>query len=218
MIIAFPRGTNFPEVDIMTSSAALRTPSLFENIFARLLAVCARARETAASFGNADGYMADDAELDAERLIDSYGNSVLRLAYSYLHSMEDAEDILQDTLIKYLSSAPAFESPAHEKAWLLRVAANLSKNRIDYNSVRRADELDESLAAEKREDLSFVWEAVRSLPDEYREVVHLFYCEGCSTAEIAGIVGRKESTVRSCLSRGRDRLREVLKEAYDFGD
>ncbi len=162
--------------------------------------------------------MPGDAELEAERVINAYGNSVLRLAYSYLHSMDDAEDILQDTLIKRLSSAPVFESAEHEKAWLLRVAANLSKNRIDYNSVRRADELDESLAAEKREDLSFVWEAVRSLPTEYAEVVHLFYFEGYSTAETAKILGKNESTVRSCLSRGREKLKSVLKEAYDFDD
>ena len=132
--------------------------------------------------------------------------------------MDDAEDILQDTLIKRLSAAPVFESAEHEKAWLLRVAANLSKNRIDYNSVRRADELDESLAAEKREDLSFVWDAVRSLPTEYAEVVHLFYFEGYSTAETAKILGKNESTVRSCLSRGREKLKSVLKEAYDFDD
>ena len=143
---------------------------------------------------------------------------MLRLAYSYLHSMDDAEDILQDTLIKRLSDAPVFESAEHEKAWLLRVAANLSKNRIDYNNVRRADELDESLAAEKREDLSFVWDAVRSLPTEYAEVVHLFYFEGYSTAETAKILGKNESTVRSCLSRGREKLKSVLKEAYDFDD
>lgn len=152
----------------------------------------------------------------AARLLDKYGNHVLRLAYSYLHNMSDAEDILQDTLMQFLKAAPVLESPEHEKAWLLRVAANLSKNRIDYNRLRTSDELNEELAAEEREDLSFVWEAVKSLPVQYREVVHLFYHEGYGAAQIAKILGRKESTVRSDLRRGREKLKDVLKEAYDF--
>lgn len=158
----------------------------------------------------------EDANRQAARLLDQYGNRILRLAYTYLHNMSDAEDILQDTLLQFLKKAPSFDSAEHEKAWLLRVAANLSKNRIDYERLRASDELNEELVAEEREDLSFVWEAVRELPSQYREVIHLFYHEGYPTAEIAKISGRKESTVRSDLRRGREKLKEVLKEAYDF--
>lgn len=152
----------------------------------------------------------------AERMLTDYGSSILRLAYSYLHNLSDAEEVLQDTLIQFLKTAPALDTPAHEKAWLLRVAANLSKNRLDYNRVRIADELNEELIAEQREDLSFVWEAVKALPVHQREAVHLFYHEGCTTAEIAAMLGRRESTVRSDLRRGRAKLKEILKEAYDF--
>jgi RNA polymerase sigma-70 factor (ECF subfamily) len=152
----------------------------------------------------------------AGRLIDLYGNSILRLAYSYLHNMSDAEDILQDTLIQYIRSAPLFESPDNEKRWLLKVASNISKNRIKYNSYRETDELMEELVAEDKEDLSFVWEAVRALPEKYREVIHLFYEEGLSTKEIADTLGRKEATIRSDLLRGREKLKTVLKEEYDF--
>lgn len=161
-----------------------------------------------------DGESADAAS--AERALDSHGNAILRLAYSYLHNMSDAEDILQETLIRYIEKAPRFESAEHEKAWLLRVAANLSKNRLKYNRVRDSDELNEELIAEDREDLSFVWEAVKALPANCREAIHLFYYEGCSTALIAKLTGRKESTVRSDLHRGRERLKTVLREAYDF--
>lgn len=85
----------------------------------------------------------------AEQLLDHYGNHILRLAYSYLHNMEDAEEILQETLLKCLQEDTVFENAAHEKAWLLKVAANLSKNRIRYNQIRETDELDEQLATEK---------------------------------------------------------------------
>lgn len=149
--------------------------------------------------------------------LDRWGNSVLRLAYSCLHNMEDAEDVLQDTMIQYMRKAPAFESEEHEKAWLLRVASNLAKNRIKYNRIHAADELSEELVSESREDLSFVWDAVKALPEKYRTVVHLFYQEGLQTAGIAEILHERESTVRSRLSRARTMLRDTLREAYDFG-
>ena len=152
----------------------------------------------------------------AEKLLDAYGDLLLRYAYSYLHNMADAEEVLQDTLVQFLKNAPVFLNKAHEKAWLLRVAANLSKNRLSYNKLRQTDELNEELAAEGREDLSFVWDAVRQLPVQYREAVHLFYYEGLSTRQIASVLNRSEATIRSDLYRGREQLKRILKEAYDF--
>lgn len=152
----------------------------------------------------------------AERLLKEYGNSLLRLAYSYLHNMSDAEDVLQDTLIQYIKTTPQFETASHEKAWLMRVAINISKNRIKYNKVRKADELRDNLAAGEQEDLLFVWEAVKNLPADYGEVIHLFYHEGYSTAQIAELLSKNESTVRSLLKRARAKLKAVLKEVYDF--
>ena len=173
----------------------------------------------AAEAGKARQEAAADREAvnrQAERMLTDYGNSVLRLAYSYLHNKSDAEEVLQDTLVQFLKTAPTLDGPAHEKAWLLRVAANLSKNRLDYNRLRVSDELNEELIAEEREDLSFVWEAVKALPIHQREAIHLFYHEGYATADIASLLGRRESTVRSDLRRGRAGLKEILKEAYDF--
>lgn len=167
-------------------------------------------------FSGEDSISKTDTFSRSEKALDQYGNAILRLAYSYLHNMSDAEDILQDTLLKYMQSAPAFENAQHEKAWLLCVTSNLSKNKLSYNKVRETDELLETLTAEEREDLSFVWNAVKKLPDKYREAVHLYYEEGYSTREISRILNRRESTIRSDLKRGRERLKEVLKEEYDF--
>jgi len=153
----------------------------------------------------------------AESILDTYGNSILRYAYSYLHNRSDAEEVLQDTLFQFLKTAPVFENQQHEKAWVLRVAGNLSKNRLKYNALRKTDELSEELLAEQREDLSFVWDAVKRLPVKYREAIHLFYYEGYSTKQIAKILQRNEITVRSDLRRGRERLKAILKEEYEFG-
>ena len=159
---------------------------------------------------------AKQADTEAAELLDTYGNNILRLAYSYLHNYSDAEDILQDTPIQFLKTRPVLKDSEHKKAWLLHVAANLSKNRIVYNRTRHTDELNDTLVSEEREDLSFVWEAVKALPETYREAIHLFYYEGYQTAEIAKILDRKEATIRSDLRRGRQKLKEILKEDYDF--
>ena len=153
------------------------------NLFAAKLLAANLAREDAQA----------DVNTRAAEILDTHGNAILRYAYSYLHNMEDAEEVL-------------------------RVAGNLSKNRLSYNAVRAADELNDELVAENRDDLSFVWQAVRDLPEKYRAPVHLFYNEGYSTKQIAEILQRGEATVRSDLHRGRALLREILKEAYDFDE
>lgn len=154
----------------------------------------------------------------AERLLGEYGNSILRLAYSYLHHMSDAEDVLQDTIIQYIKNSPSFESTAHEKAWLMRVAINISKNKIAYKKKRETLELDENLFVEEEKDLKFVWDAVKNLPSKYSEVIHLFYHEGYTTAQIAEMLSKNEATVRSLLHRGREKLKVMLKEVYDFNE
>lgn len=151
-----------------------------------------------------------------EEFLDRYGNSLLRFAYSYVHNLSDAEEMVQDTLLQYFKTSPVLETKQHEKAWLMRVCANLCKNRLDYNARRQADQLSDLLAAEPQQDLSFVWEAVKALPQKYREVLHLFHYEGYPTSHIAQLLGKKESTVRSLLLRGRTKLKQVLKEGYDF--
>ncbi len=157
----------------------------------------------------------NELERNVCRLLENYENDLLRLAYAYVHTMSDAEEIVQETMIRYVKHQPVFKNPQHEKAWLLRVAANLSKNRLRYNQLRKTDELNETLVSNEREDLSFVWEAVKALPMKYREVVHLYYYEGISTSEIAKIVKRKESSVRTDLYRARVKLKEILKEVMD---
>lgn len=163
------------------------------------------------------GVSNDTSELAAEafRL---FGNSILRLAFSYLGNIQDAEDILSETLTQLVRKHPDFNDEEHMKAWLLRVAANKSKNLLKYNGYREHLDLDElDCPDEPPDDLKFVWEAVNSLPEKYREVIHLFYAEDYPTEKIAKILGKRESTVRSLLSRGREKLRSILKEDYDFG-
>lgn len=171
-------------------------------------------------FSKSEGMLSVDTTVSHEErltyVMNEYGDHVLRLAYSYLYNMSDAEDIVQDTFIKYLKNETVFENENHEKFWLLKVCANLSKNKISYNKIRDFDELEENLIEDGREDLSFVWEAVKMLPDKYRQTIHLYYYENYSTREISKILVQNESTIRSYLYRGRQILKDILKENYDF--
>lgn len=180
------------------------------------------AGETPSSEGRGEKCSREEIEAVAEEVLNTMGDAILRLAFSYLHNREDAEDILQETMIKLVTQMPVFENEKHRKAWLMTVAANLSKNRIEYNRIRDTAELNEELAGAEEEDrnvsddLSAIWKAVEQLPVNQREAIHLFYQEGYKTAEIAEITGRAEATVRSDLKRGRDKLKSILKEADDF--
>ena len=157
----------------------------------------------------------------AEHYFDTYGNQILRLAYSYLRNMTDAEDILQETLLALLKKQRRFESAEHEKAYILKVAANLCKNVLRRNKVLPTDQVEQLISKEAAQDNtpddpSDVWEAVKKLPVSQSEVVHLYYAEGYKTAEIARILDRNESTVRSDLRRARQTLKSILEEDEFF--
>ena len=156
-------------------------------------------------------------EEQAERLVNTYSDLILRLSYTYLHSAQDAEDICQTVFLKCLTSGQVFESRDHEKAWIIRTAVNACKDLL--RSAHRQRTVGLELVAEPpapEAPASYVLEAVMALPVKYRQVIYLYYYEGFPTAQIAEILGKKESSVRSDLRRGREKLREVLREEYDF--
>ena len=98
------------------------------------------------------------------------------------------------------------------------MAANLSKNRLSYWRRHPQEELSDLLPAENEDPrLEEVWDSVKALPPKYRVVVHLYYYEQYTTVEIARLLGKKESTVRSLLARARGMLRETW-EGDDFGN
>ena len=149
---------------------------------------------------------------NVEDALGRHGQRIMHLAWTYLHNRADAEDVLQETMIRYIRSQKTFRDEEHEKAWLLQVTANLCKN-ILRSRAHEGGEIPENLEGKGiPEEAIAVYEAVQSLPEKYREVVHLFYYEDASVAEIAAILGKKESTVRSLLKRARKLLEKLLND------
>ena len=149
---------------------------------------------------------------DPGALARQYAPAVYKLAYARTGSRADAEDVMQEVFLRLIQAKPDFSSQAHAKAWLLRVASNCVSDLFLLPWRRREEPLEEELAAPETPGQGSVTEAVLSLPARYRIPVHLYYYEGYSVAEIAGIVGKREGTVKSRLFRARNLLRDKLKE------
>lgn len=150
---------------------------------------------------------------EAEEALCRYGDMVFRLAFARTKSRYDADDVLQEVFLRYIRSAPVFKSEEHRKAWLLRTTINCSKSLLTSAWFRRTAPLEDSLLVDLEEH-SEVYYAVLNLSPLYRTVIHLFYYENYSVAEIAALLGRKPSTVKSQLHRARQQLERELKGAW----
>lgn len=152
-----------------------------------------------------------DYNQQAERLANTYADAILRLSYAYLKNTQDAQDICQTVFVKLLTEPRQFESGEHERAYILRMAANACKDLLKSPWRRRTCDLEAcaQVAAPEAPDGS-VLSAVNTLPSHYRAVIYLFYYEGYQAAEIGQILGIPTATVHTRLARGRARLRELL--------
>lgn len=160
----------------------------------------------------------DIKKITAEEVIDRYADMVYRLALLQVKNRADADDIFQEVFVRLVKHIHKLQNWEHVKAWLIRVTTNCSKKHFDRywnRNVSFLDETEEVVSHESRyeavEDDGFVWRAVRELPEKYRIVVHLFYFEELSIAQIAKATKQKESTVKSQLFRAREMLKTSLE-------
>lgn len=154
---------------------------------------------------------------DTTVLVERYKDNVFAAAFSVCRNADDAEDVVQETFLRYHTGNKQFDSEQHIRAWLLRVAVNKAKN-INRSFWRRTsvplEAYMQTLSFETHEAES-LFEQVMKLPEKYRMPLHLFYYEDYSVREIADILGKPESTVRVQLSRGRTMLKNCLTEEWN---
>lgn len=149
------------------------------------------------------------------RYIKLYHQTVYRAALGMLHNAEEADDIVQETFIKLFNTNKNFNSDEHCKAWLLRVAINLSKNLLKSFRYTHTEELSDAIPVEGIAERGLA-DALEELPPKYRAVIHLFYFEGYSSSEIADILGLTTSAVTTRLARARERLKGILTAEEKF--
>jgi len=152
-----------------------------------------------------------------EELVERYQNNLFAVAFNVCKNAQDAEDVVQDTFLRYYTMKKEFDSEQHIRAWLIRVAINKAKN-CNRTFWRRnkcsLEEYMETLTFETPESEN-LFETVMKLPEKYRIVIHLFYYEDYTVHEIAEILNLSESNVKVRLSRGRAVLKAALKDEWD---
>lgn len=155
-------------------------------------------------------------------LVNTYGDMVYRLAMARVRNPHDAQDIVQQVFLKLVCNIEKLESEEHVKAWLITVTVNEGKSLFSTAWRRHTASLEENAEAQdlsapsqEIEETNDILKAVNCLPEKYRVVIHLFYYHDLSTEEIAKILGRSNHTVRSQLSRAREKMRKDLKGVFE---
>lgn len=165
-----------------------------------------------------------------EEVMELYMPMVYRIALSRLGDRSEAEDITQEVFLRYFRTGMTYSSEEHRKAWLIRCTVNCAINSATsaWNRHRASGEMLENSAGgadepadpgceeqfEKTERRMTVLSAVNRLPEKYRVVIHLFYFEDMSVAQISAATGDGISTVKSQLSRARKLLKPILSEEF----
>ena len=159
-------------------------------------------------------------ETEVNRAVEEYADMIRRVCFYHLKNRADSEDVFQEVFLKYMLHEEPFSDKDHERAWLLRVAINACKDYLKSFFRRNviSMELINEMEAEIQDGHREVLDAVLSLPKKYKDVIYLHYYEGYSAPEIGKILNKKENTVYSLLSRGRNLLKDFLTdEEGSFG-
>ena len=145
-----------------------------------------------------------------EMMIEKYSDMIYRLALTRTKSKENSEDVYQEVFLRLSKKMPDFESEEHEKAWLIKVTINCSKNLLNSAFLRYTTEMKEDFVFETKERQD-IYYAVQELPLKYRTIIHLYYYEGYKINEISNILNIKENTIKSRLARAREKLKEKVE-------
>lgn len=153
-----------------------------------------------------------------QRYFQEYYFVCYRVAFTLVKNHADAEDVVQEVIVRLLMYQPEFSGKEHERAWMIRTTMNLSKDLLKskwHSSTVGMEEVPEAERGyfqspiEDADDT--LWEVLR-LPERYRNCLYLFYYEDYSIREIADILEEPENTVKTNLRRGRELLKELLRK------
>ena len=151
---------------------------------------------------------------EVKRTITEFGSLLYRTAVVILCNSYDAEDVVQDTFLKYITKHPQFSDDNHKRAWLLRVAINIAKDKKSYNSKHQHlnyDSLEEFLQYKDKYEDEVDSPILLELPQKYRKTLYLYYIEKFSVNEISKIESITVFAVRNRLQRGK----ALLKKLYE---
>lgn len=156
-------------------------------------------------------------EDNVRRIFQQYGDLMYRMSLSIVGNSADAEDMVQDTLVTWLSETPDFPDEAHEKQWLVKVVRNNSLMLIRKRKNRDRILSEQAKVSVGRDADYGILDVLYTLPDKYKAVLLLFYVEEYSVEEIATVLKKSVSAVKMRLKRGREMLSERYREKEHEG-
>ena len=151
--------------------------------------------------------------MNARDLVNTYGDMLYRICLMSLRNHADAEDAVQEVFLKYLTRAPDFDTPEHQKAWLITVALNHCRNLLRSQRIIPTDP-EQLHPPENPPEQNQILDALMQVPEKFREVLILHYIEGYKLKEIAGIIGKSTSAVKMRLSKGKKLLEQIYRKEY----
>ncbi|MEH7109107.1 sigma-70 family RNA polymerase sigma factor [Bacillus sp. JJ1764] len=152
-------------------------------------------------------------------LMVTYGNDVIRIAYSYLKQKHLAEDVAQDVFIKCYEKMDTFRNESSYKTWLIKITINKCKDvlkswsyknlfMVDYFTFKNTHSGWEQRPEYENDRISY---QVMKLPVKLREVIILYYYHEFSIEEIATLLKTNPNTIKTRLHRGRLKLKDDLE-------
>lgn len=158
--------------------------------------------------------------MTVEELIDQHGDDILRLCLLYMGERQLAEDAFQETFLRAWRHLSAFRGESSAKTWLSHIAVNVCRDMLRTpwlrmrRSARSVEEM-EHLPAPDATPRHELMDAIRALPDKYREVIVLVYVQDMKLREAAAQLRLPVPTVSTRLRRARARLAQLLSEEVD---
>lgn len=143
-----------------------------------------------------------------------YKDMLYRIALNYFRNPYDADDMVQDVLLKFYETDKSFTGDEHVRNWLIRVMINQCRNTLRLPWRKRNVSLDELSGSVEFacEEQSGLFKQVMNLPEKYRVILYLFYYEEFSVKEISSLLKISESAVTTRLSRARKKLKDNILE------
>ncbi|MDY3984856.1 RNA polymerase sigma factor [Dysosmobacter sp.] len=152
-------------------------------------------------------------EQEFHQAAERYLDMTYRVALNWFRRPADAEDAVQETMLRLWRSDTDFADEEHLRRWLVRVTLNECR-RISASPWRKRTVALESCRPPVLPDPArqTLYDEVMALPGKYRVPLYLYYYEGYSVAEVGELLGLKTSTVQTRLARGRGKLKTQLEE------
>ena len=151
------------------------------------------------------------AGLTVPKIVQTYSDTLIRIAVQQTKNMSEAEDIVQEVYMTLMKQKKPFDNEAHLKAWLIKVTFNKCKDYFKSSRVKKTVPITEEMTFTAKEEQIVLPEIFELEPIE-RDIVYLHYYEGYTTLEIANLLEMKVNTVGSKLRRVRMKLKTILEE------